>query len=221
MTNYGMRFGDNASFSGVNFGGSHNTAGVSAPSTQPTPSGLTTRLGFAVDVIGYTSRPPADRGHLQHRLTDVVADVLRDLGLEGESDPGAGDDKLVLLPVDANPTTALPRLLATMTDRLATDNARYTDPVRLRMAVASGLAGRGSNGFTGELPSLLGRLLDAPSLRTAAAAKPRVNLVALVSDDLYRAVVGGGYAQGLADRLAQVDVTVKNFRAYAWLWPRE
>ena len=202
----------------------HGVVQAATPSSAPSPAkGLTGRLGLAVDVIGYTSRPPAQRTYLQHRLVEVVDGALSDSGMAGESDTdtGAGDDKMVFLPIGTDPTTALPRLLGAMTAQLNTNNATYADPIRLRLAIGSGLAGRGANGFVGDLPSELGRLLDAPALREAATAKPWATVVALVSDDLHKAVIGNGYAATLATQLTRVDVTVKNFQATAWLWPRD
>lgn len=207
--------------------GSNNTVDGSvwvAPASEREPEpdgGVTGRLGFVVDVIGYTSRPPAQRTYLQHRLVEVVDGALEDLGLGGDSDPGAGDDKMVFLPATTNPTTALPRLLAAITAQLDTNNTTYSDPIRLRLAIGWGLAGRGPNGFVGALPSLLGRLLDAPALRAAAKDKPWAAVVALVSEDLHTTVIRDGYAPALAAQLIQVEVTVKDFASTAWLWPRD
>jgi hypothetical protein len=73
-------------------------------------------------------------------------------------------------------------------------------------------------GFGGNTIIEVSRLLDSDTIRQAVADHPDRDLVVLVSDQLYRWVVGEGHP-GLDDiRFDQVHVSAKKFTATAWLW---
>jgi hypothetical protein len=222
MSGNTVNIGPNSSGNAVNAG--HHNEASAAPTQEPRSAsassrGLAERIGFGMDIVSYSWRLPAHFGFLQERLVTLVDGVLADVGIaDADSDRGEGDDKMVFLQAGGDPTQILPRLLRAFAPRLAADNARYTDRLRVRLAVASGLVDRGPNGFVGALPTLLGRLLGGDVLREAVAAYPDADVVAIVSDHLHGSVVGGGYVPALAAKFRAVHVTAKQFAAKAWLW---
>lgn len=178
------------------------------------------RLCFVLDLVGFGRRPGPDRADLQQRLRGVVVEVLSDVVTgDGSVDwQGTGDGIIVLLPERVQFQRVLPFLLHSMARRLAVDNRRHTDRMRLRMATGIGPIGRGAVGFTGSTVLEVCRLVDCEPLRRALEAHPAADLAVLVSDVLYGWVVGEGHPGLDAAGLQAVDVTVKDFQAPAWLW---
>lgn len=183
-------------------------------------SGLRPRLGFVVDVIGYGRRLPEQRTDLHQRLSMLIGHLLADVGYSFEAtdnDGGSGDGMAVFLPVGADYTRAMPGLLAATRARLAKDNGRYRDRMRLRMAIDTGLLGPpGPTGLTGDLIVDLKRLVDSEELRKAVCDHPGSDLLVLVGNAVHHDVVRPGYVDDASFR--RVDVATKEYRAPAWLW---
>jgi len=203
--------------------GDGNVVGPAAAPSAARPAapkdGMTPRLGFVVDIIGFGQRSDGeDKVDLQRRLADLVGRVLADLGVEQDDTVGdhAGDEKTVFLPVGVDSSRMLPTLIAAMAERLRRDNRRHTDRMRLRMAVGTGLLGNGPLGFTGDLIVDLHRLVSCDVLRQAAGANPDADLALLVTHALHDEVIRPGYVD--RDEFVRVDVAIKEFTAVAWLW---
>jgi hypothetical protein len=213
-------------FTGNMVSGSGNTAGDVRVGAQPAPparepGGRTFRVGFVVDVVSYGQRTAPAQEHVQERLQSLLHAVVTDVSDgfdEVDHDSGTGDGLLVFLPSRGDPTRLLPALLRSAAERLAADNALHRDRLRLRMAVGSGLVGRGRNGFTGPLVINISRLVDCAPLRRAVDDHPGSDLVVLVLDALHREVVAPGYLPPAAERFTLVDVAMKEFVERAWLW---
>jgi hypothetical protein len=185
-----------------------------------TPGTLTPAIGLAMDTIGYGSKSPRAQQDVQERLPAVMHKVLADIGIQFDELPAAssGDGLYLFLPPATDPTRALPGLLPAMAMRLAEDNERYRDLIRVRMSVGFGLVGYGRLGLIGRLVIDLTRLIDSPAIRQAVRDHPRSDLVALVSKELYQLVTTTKPLEPGGQDLSRVDVTMKEYVGPAWLW---
>jgi O-acetyl-ADP-ribose deacetylase (regulator of RNase III) len=184
------------------------------------PTRKTLRIGFVIDVVGYGSRSSPGQEAVQERLFRLVGRVLSDcgLGLADVDHEWSGDGVNLIFPSAIDPTTALPCLVTSVARRLAEDNRRYADRLRLRMAVGIGIVGPGPTGFAGPLILDINRLVDSAPLRAAIAQHDYTDVAVLLSDTLYSAVIRPGYSGLQAAELQVVDVAVKEFQRPAWLW---
>lgn len=162
--------------------------------------GRTARLDFVVDVVDFHRRDAKGRADLRRRLGVVVDRVVADLGLQGEHD----EVNAVCLPEGVTSAHVLPRLISAMTERVARDNQRHHDRMRLRMAIG-----------TGELTADLHQLVRCAVLRDALAEDERSNLAVLLTSTLHDEVIRPGY---LAEQdFTAVEVTTEEVTAAAWL----
>lgn len=178
------------------------------------------RMGFGVDVVGYSDRDAPGRSALQRRLDRLLREVLGDLGfdLAQVDHQRNGDGMNVVLPLRTDVTRALPGLVNSAAVRLRQDNDRHTDRMRLRMACDVGTFTAGANGYEGEAVLDFCRLLDSPPLRDALAPHRNAELGVLVSTFLYRQVLALGYPGLDPGDFTRVTAVVKRFQADAWLY---
>ncbi|HEV2778438.1 MAG TPA: hypothetical protein VGX25_03465 [Actinophytocola sp.] len=200
--------------------GQHNVVGQpSAPPPEhaPVPEGFTPRIGFVVDMVGFGRRGAHDRDDLQHRLDHLVGLVVADLGFRQRDMESAvaGDSKVVFLPVGADSSRIVPVLVSALSERLARDNTRYRDRMRLRMAIGTGLLGNGPLGFTGDLIVDLHRLVDSDVLRAAIAEDEAVDLAILLTHTLHDEVLRPGFLD--KTDFTRVEITMKEYTGTAWL----
>jgi hypothetical protein len=211
---------------GGNVGGSvvagdGNTVDARLPeepaSTRKNGEGLSPRLGFVMDIVGFGSRDAEGKDDLQARLDRLFRQVVDDLGVgpEDTDSSDAGDSRVLFLPPGMDSARVLRTMLPAVTERLAKDNRRYRDTMRLRMAVGTGLVGTGALEFTGELVVDLHRLVDSDVLREAVTANPDKNLALLVSQALHDDVIRPGHLDPAG--FTRVVVKQKEFEAPAWL----
>jgi hypothetical protein len=92
-----------------------------------------------------------------------------------------------------------------------------TARLRVRVALHQGVIHRAAHGYVGPAVVEVCRLRDAEVVRTALAQAP-APLVVVVSDDLYRDVLGAGYHGLPASAFTQVDIESKKYRAAGWLY---
>jgi len=189
------------------------------PPAPPAAGGpVQLRMGFAIDVVGYSGRSAHLQTQIQQRIADLVVDVLGDLELRlpDTDHQGTGDGMNVFLPATVELPRALPRLLNGWHRRLALDNQRFPDRVRLRLATAVGMFAPAAIGFAGDTIIEVSRLLNSEVLRETVDEWPDADLVALVSDQLYGFVDGW---PGLEpDQFERRSVRVKAYVKEAWLW---
>jgi O-acetyl-ADP-ribose deacetylase (regulator of RNase III) len=201
--------------------GSVGNAPMPAP---PDPQARKTlRIGLTIDVVGFGSRSTTGRENVEHRLPALLCQILADAGtdLDQVDHRWHGDGASVYLPSDADPPRMLTDLAGATARRLAEDNQRHDDRIRLRMAVTLGLLGHGTTGYTGPLLVDLARMIDAPPLREAIANEPDRDLAVLASDHVYSIVVQPGHSELPVAAFRRVEVAVKEFAAPAWLWVPE
>jgi hypothetical protein len=177
-------------------------------------------MGFAVDIVRYSARSAPGKEEAQQRLAQLAGQVLGDLTLSAAetASQSTGDGMNVFLPVTVEVHRALPSLLHSWRDRLALDNRRFRDRLRLRMAAVVGPVGPAALGFTGGTIVELGRLLDSEVLRKEIDDHPVRELAVLVSDKLHAYAVAEGYPGLDPTHFRRHLVAVKEYSAEAWLW---
>ncbi|MEU6812649.1 CATRA conflict system CASPASE/TPR repeat-associated protein [Streptomyces sp. NPDC046831] len=178
------------------------------------------RMGFAVDIEGYSRRTSLEQSDLQVRLALLVRQVLGglDISLEGADHQGTGDGMNVFLPAGAELHRALPHVLRSWQDQLGADNRRFRDRMRLRLATVVGPVGIAALGYSGSTIVKVSRMLDSAVLRTALRDNPHVDYAALVSEPLHEYVVGEGCPGLDPEQFRRVLVEFKEYEAHAWLW---
>jgi O-acetyl-ADP-ribose deacetylase (regulator of RNase III) len=197
------------------------SAGNAPMPVPPDPRARKTlRIGLTIDVVGFGSRSTTGREDVEHRLLALLCQILADAGtdLDRVDHRWHGDGASIYLPSDSDPPQMLTDLVDATTRRLAEDNQRHDDRIRLRMAVTLGLLGHGTTGYTGPLVVDLARMIDAPALRLAIANEPGSDLAVLTSDCVYSIVVEPGHSELPVTAFRRIEVAVKEFAAPAWLW---
>jgi class 3 adenylate cyclase len=189
---------------------------ASSPSTPP----LSVRMGFVVDVVGYSERVEPAQYALQQRLAVLITEVMPTAGIQLEPEylQGTGDGMNVFLPAGADVSRALAALLTPTATLLHHDNECHADRIRLRIATDLGPVRPAATGFSGHTIVAFGRLVDSAPIRDAITRQPDADLAVLVSDWLYAAVVSQGYADLDPSQFTRVQAVVKRFQADAWLW---
>jgi class 3 adenylate cyclase len=197
-------------------------AGTSAAGTRVAggPAPLSVRMGFVVDVVGYSQRTEPGQYALQRRLAALIAEVMDGIGvkLEPEYVQGTGDGMNAFLPEGTDVSRALPALLGRAAAALRRDNQRHGDRMRLRIATDLGPVRQAATGFSGNTIIAFGRLVDSAPIRDAMARHPDADLAVLVSGWLYESVVSQGYPGLDPAEFTRVQAVVKSFQADAWLW---
>lgn len=178
------------------------------------------RMGFVLDIVGYSRRDAPAQERLQQRLVGVVRLLLDDLRVElSDIDhQGTGDGLLVILPEGVDIRRVLPVLLASTTRLLAEDNAMFRDRIRVRMAADIGPVRIADLGFEGTMVTNMARLLDSKSLRDWVDEHPERDLAVALSDSLHRFVVVEGTPELPAEQFTQVHVHLNGAMSLDWLW---
>ena len=181
------------------------------------------RMGFVLDIVGYSRRRPHEQKRLQQRLDEVSRLTFDDQGiaLSDVDRQGTGDGLLVILPEWVDVQRALPRLLASISQRLTEDNSLFQDRMRVRMAADVGPVRVAELGFDGGMVTNMARLLDSEPLRQWVIDHPEQDLSVVLSDSLHRFVVAEGTPELPAEQFTQVQVQVsEGVSATAWLSTR-
>jgi hypothetical protein len=200
-------------------GASSSSAGQARASSPSLPP-LSVRMGFVVDVVGYSQRTEPGQYALQQRLAALITEVMGAAGirLEPEYLQGTGDGMNVFLPAGADVSRALAALLRPAATWLHRDNQDHADRIRLRVATDLGPVRPAATGFSGNTIIAFGRLVDSAPIREAITRQPDADLAVLVSDWLFGAIVSQGYAGLDPAQFTRVQAVVKHYQADAWLW---
>ncbi len=191
------------------------------PIPPPVPSArIAVRMGFGVDIVGYSTRPDPQKNDAQDRLASLVHRVLGDLDLRLEQTDHQpnGDGMIVFLPATVELHRALPKLIQAWTELLAADNQRFQNRLRLRLATVVGPIGLAALGFSGRTPVEAARLLDSDVLRRALSEHPHIDLAVLISDQLHQYVLEEGHPGLDATQLQRHLIEIREYRKHAWLW---
>jgi hypothetical protein len=178
------------------------------------------RLGFGLDIVGYSSRSKLLQDAAQRRLSDLVENVLAEQGLSlrDTDHQGTGDGMNVFLPWTVNHHQRLADLMSSLQGLLRRDNRLYRDRMRLRMSVAFGPMGPSALGFNGESIIEISRLLDSAALREVVASESRRDIAMIISDTVYKWFVTQEYPGLEPGDFTPVQVELKEYRQQAWLW---
>ena len=176
----------------------------------------------ALDIEGWSGRPVPEQIQAQHSLITVVHSACREAHLPQEIVQNSGDGVLIMPPSDIDETAVIPDLIRGVTTALRHENRLLSSAarIRLRLALTSGLVATGPTGFSGPAIIECFRLLDSPPAKAALVSFPRAELAVIVSDYLYRDVVGHGFRDLRGEDFWKVRSTIqeKDFAAHAWVW---
>lgn len=197
---------------------SPSTTAVPVP-RPPAEEGIRFRLGFTVDVVGFTARTIDTQHEIQTRLYAILRRLVAETGTEllPANFQSTGDGYHYFLP-DTDLHTAMRHLLITLPGLLAKDNRDHDERIRLRMATDVGTVGSGPLGLTADAVVSIARMVVSEPIREAAR-RHDADFVALVSQTLYENVVVR-FSDLAALPCRPVEVAVKNYRAHAHLFVR-
>ncbi len=150
-----------------------------------------------LDIEDFSLRPENAQATLHEELYDVVELALGRAGL-GLADcrvQDRGDGMLILVPVDTSPTRLLREFQRGLDDALSAHRAKFKEDhgMRLRVGLNQGLVIRKRKRWTGTAINELARLVDAGPVKRVLAEARRALLVLVVSENVHRSVVLGGY----------------------------
>lgn len=150
-----------------------------------------------LDIEDFSLRTETAQTTLHDDLYHVVEFALRRAGLDMADCEvqDRGDGLLLLAPADTRPTLLLRELVRGLDDALAHHRATYNHEhrMRLRLGLEQGLVNRRGQRWTGVTVNDLARLVDAAPVKRSLAMAGRAHLVVVVSEDVHRKVVLGGY----------------------------
>ena len=131
-----------------------------------------------------------------------------------------GDEEFAVLPPDSPERPVVDDYVRALNAELQSVN-RYRVPdakVRMRMALHHGAIVDGANGFPGQDAVLVSRLLNSQAAHQALEDFPNADLVVVLSEHLYDTLVAAGHTSLKPSDFRKIDVTVKNFTGFGWMW---
>lgn len=174
------------------------------------------RVCVAVDVAGFGLLAAEEQPRQREAMLTVVTHALRAAGVSPDAGvlTDGGDGVLLVLPLGADETTAVPGFLDGLREGLRNRSGGERPLMRLRVAMDQGTVAPHTDGLVGEVVHRTRRLLDSPLLReTTQTPHAPEEFALIVSEPLYESV------PALHGRLQRVRVDLKNYRAWAWLQP--
>jgi hypothetical protein len=178
------------------------------------------RLGFTVDIVGYSDRTAPRQREIQQRLSWLMHETMVAAGVPpAQADiQSSGDGMNVVLPAHVPDLGTFPRKMIEFANRLRTDNEAHSDRIRVRMAADVGPVGPAALGHAGPTVVRFCRLVDSDQLRDAVTRNPGADLVVAVSDWLYENLIRPGYSAIDERAFTREQVVAKRYQAVAWLW---
>jgi class 3 adenylate cyclase len=181
------------------------------------------RLLLTVDAKGYGSADTQTQREFQEairRLWELAADAA---GLDHEEwmTQEGGDSLFAVLPEGSYDPDLVDNFMRVLYIRLRgfNRNRKRRARLRLRAAIHYGSASPGANGFIGDAPVEIGRILDCAALRAALDQAPDACLAVGLSATVFRDVVQGEvYTTLREDEFRQVRVKEKEYNGDAWIW---
>lgn len=177
---------------------------------------------FAVDIAQFTAAGRDDEIQLAVReaLYRLLIESFRASGIPWSScvHEDRGDGVIVVIPAHMPTIVVVDQLVDQIRVRLRRYNrlSSHVAQVRLRLAVHIGEVYRDRHGLAGKAVNHLFRMLDADELRHALQLSAS-GLALIVSDYVYESVIDGGPSGVDPAAYSEVTVTVKQFKARAWL----
>lgn len=131
----------------------------------------------------------------------------------------SGDGEFAVLP----PDEPEPRVVDDYVRELATELRQFNEgrlpdwQIRLRLAAHHGVAYPAANGYAGNAPVTVGRLIDSPPVRQALAVGPEAQLAVILSRLVFDEIVAGGHTSLRVEDFQPVQVRVKEYVDQAWV----
>ncbi len=193
-----------------------DTVSVRLPHRPQPLDGLRYRIGFTVDIVGYSSRTTEAQQAAQYRLFAMLRHFADEVGIafDPASFQPAGDGYHYFLP-DVDPRAAVRHLVRTVPRLLHEDNLGQDDRLRLRMAVDVGPVEQSVLGFVGPTVIRFCRLADSEPIRQAMKITD-TDIAIFVSDTLYDDIVRQ-YGDLASLPFERHEAVVKNYQATAHL----
>jgi hypothetical protein len=189
--------------------------------TRPTAA---VRLCFAADIERFSRFRAPEAALVQERFAQVIEQAQGHAGIDvGQVGlQRSGDGQAAVFPPALDESQVIPLLVEGLARALGEANADRPAPdrIRLRIALNRGHISWGANGWVGDSPIAVQRLLDSPAARRALADHPSSDFVLVVSDVVYRDVIahGHGNLSFRGFRPVHVDIPAKNFAEPAWIY---
>lgn len=182
----------------------------------------THRSILVFDVEGFSESYRDDRARVAVRagLYSVLQESFRAAGLAWPPEvyETSGDGVLALVSPLVSKVVLIDPLLSCLHAMLAeyNRNARLAERFRLRCAIHAGEVSDDEYGRSGIDLILAFRMIESAELRTSLAHSP-VDVVMIVSDSIYEAVVRHGYRGIDPATYHPVRIQVKKTRVHAWI----
>ncbi|WP_149259678.1 hypothetical protein [Actinomadura sp. K4S16] len=180
----------------------------------PWPTGgrrLAYRLLLAVDLEKYSHLDAQRQLAAQKDLRRLLNGSARRSGLRTSGwyrQPG-GDGELVVMPADVDIPHVVGAFACDLEHALAELNEHRATRLRMRLAFHYGTMIEGPLGPAGDAPVVVSRLLDAAPLRDHLAEHQDRDLALVVSDILYKDVVGSGFCALDPTNFVKLEVVIK------------
>ncbi len=179
------------------------------------------RLLVAVDTESYGRRDDQRMASAQRSLQAVLdeAGAAARLGRSDWQKQYAGDSEFAVLPAEESEPRVVDDFVRKLAVALQAHNRdlRRERRLRLRLAVHYGTAIAEANGFSGQGPVQIHRLLGSRVLHEALADSGR-SLAVVYSRPIFQDVIKQGHTSISVRELVKVRVQEKEFSQDAWLW---
>ena len=175
-----------------------------------------------IDVATSANLDPRSQRRMRGELYAMVGEVVQYAGFNLESLhlTDTGDGFRFLFPYDVLPSThVVDMFVLGLTAGLREHRQYVREATRIRMRIAFdlGLIEPHLQGWMGAPLIRVARLIEAEPLRSALTADNRLDLVAVVSDELFETALRQGYGYIGPSCFQAVRVLVKEFDGLAWL----
>jgi hypothetical protein len=174
----------------------------------------------AMDVAGSGRRDDLLQLRMRADLRQIIAETLaaQSLDLAALHHTDLGDGIRLIVPPGISPVVLLDPFVPNLARALRRHRKAASDPavLRLRVALHTGLLHADAGGWAGAPLVTCTRMLDAAPVRRVLAADDHVDLVLVVSEAVYQAVVRHGYGLDPAT-FHPVRIAEKETVATVWI----
>jgi class 3 adenylate cyclase len=187
----------------------------------PDPADPQYRLIVVIDMAGSSRWDDRTQLYARMLLEEMVQTAFRTAGIAWHKirAEDRGDGMILFIPATVPKAHLLGSAIPSLGKALYAHNLRSgrTPRIRVRVAVHAGEVLRGPHGCVGNDLNLTCRLVNSRPLYRTFEHCPNVELVIIISEPMYQAVVRHGHRGIAANRYTPVHVSVKETRAKAWL----
>jgi len=182
------------------------------------PPGPVHHTIVAMDVAGSGRLDDPWQLRMRADLRAIVAQALARQPLDPQAvhHTDLGDGVRLIVEPSVSPQNMLDPFVHNLAAALRAHRRLASPAMRLRLAVHMGLLHHDGGGWAGEPLVHCARLLDAAPVRQALTAVNRADLVVVVSQPVYDAVVRYGYGLD-PDACRRIAITEKETVASAWI----